>query len=1236
MPINLRALSMLLVLSGLVSLPVLAAESSTDTLLRGAKKWVDKDRADIAKTMLKKAILLDPNSQEALYMMGRIELKDGKSDEATKYLHKLKQTAPGGKRTQELNDAIYGKVAPALKAPTASFVKPVPSLQAPTSSFIKPTKPVTKLSVATAKQDPSKQVKQIKKSKRNEPELSPEAEKFNADEAAVRLANDPDVIARTDALDALADGNIDQAETSLLDIIKRRPNDPEVIGGLGLVQQKRGNFIESEKYFIQAVAAAQGEESEAGRWESLIQTSKFSQYMTNAKALLNENKLPEAEAAIEQAIALKPGDPDTLAVRGNIKTAENNFPEAERLYREALKIEGYNSFATRGLANLLVRMGRSEEALSFIERVLNDYPNEWRKSPYSQASLLREAGNLYIAAHQPSYAVKAFEQAVSVDPKNPWVRFSLAKHYISLDLIPLARGVIQEGVNLSPDDPAMHQVQALVLLSLDDYKGALDSLNQIPENQLTQDLRETKNSALIKYYSQQANEKIAQGNRKEAMRIMAVAQTLAQGDYSATEQVAEAWFRLDQQKLGLAAMRALPQPAPLQTQVRFASLLNRAKQDQDLEAYLPTLRIPEGNDDTSKKYRASIQEIEFAMAGRHYDKLIKAGKTVQAQQFADTIMNANQLSTSDYFRFHRSYFSKAQLPENAIAMLNQEKEQSPDDMNIRYELAHAYSQDKQNSNSQREIQELLAMTKSDDIDMRLRIAGLQQSVGDSNGARRTVRELTTSFPNNTEVLLQAGNIARSSGKYNQAMRYYQKSKAQSLQPQATNDTVIVSEQGPLLNLLPKSQDKRASKSIALVSSKESDSIYRSALAADTGKEKPKMVGLSAIDEAMNSIAAQRSAKIEAGLDIQSKTAGNGTSTYNSIEVPMLARFPIGYEAHGTIQVDKVSIDAGSLPVAFNDAALFGKIHITQTPLAAPLAQTASGTSIGLGYEQSGVKADIGLVGQGFPVRNVVGGIRTGGDFGGLSYSLSLSRRPYTGSLLSYAGAKDPISGITWGGVTNTGLSLYMSTTLGDFNVSGMGSYGLLRGQNVLNNSRLYLRAAIDTDIYTTDDSVLNIGLSASYTSFAKNQAFYTFGHGGYYSPQSSLSFSLPVELSGRADLLSYQVRASVSYSRTREDAAVFYPTDAALQAQAALGPNFPPGNSQAIYQGGAGGGFGYGLLAATEYRLTPNFALGGRFTMDRSAYYAPNNLFFYGRYMFNPETGAVKMRPEFVTPYAQY
>jgi Flp pilus assembly protein TadD len=1237
MPINLRALSTALLLAGIISFPVVAAvgpDNSTEILLSGAKKWVAKDRADLAKNLLKKLLLIEPNSQEALLMLGKIELKNGNRDEAQRYLTRLEQTASDSPHTQELSDAYHHK----------------------TSAHSEPTQPRDRKTIAMPGDDqktPDQKsvVVKHKSARKSTPQVTAKAQ---ADEGAGgagdNLALSPDIVARTDALDALADGNVDVAETSLLEIIKRRPHDPEVLGGLGLVNQKRGKFIDAENWFEQALKAAKEGKTETGRWESLIETAQFSQYMTNAKTLLDENKLPQAEAAIQQARTLKPQDPDALAVLGNIKAAANENVEAEQLYRESLKIEGYNVFATRGLASLLARTHRSAQALELIEQVLQDYQSEWKKIPYSQASLLREEANLFIETNSPSRAMNALEKAVKVDPKNPWVRFSLAKLYISLDLAPLGRQVMQEGVALAPKDPVMHYTQALVLLGQDDYAAGLSSLNQIPEEELTEDMRDTRKRALIKYDFQQAENKFAQGNRKEAIRIMSIAQIQARNNYSATEQVAEGWFSLDQQKQGLSAMRALPQPAPLETQVHFASLLNRAKKDQELTDYLPSLRVPEGADDTSKGYRATIQDIEFAMAGRQFDRLIKAGKTDQAQQFADNILNANHLSSSDYFKFHRSYFSSAKLPDNAIAQLNQEKEQNPDDLSIRWELAYAYYQDKQNNNAQREVQELLGLTKSDDIDMRLRIARLQQNLGDNSAARKTLDDLTSRFPNNTQVLLQAGNITQSDGEYNQAMRYYERIREQTQQPASSASAVKLAEQSTrpdlLLNLLPAKSltgESVITNSIAppLLSTRESDTIYRSALAGDSGHEMHVTSSdASSAQQAMDSIESRRSTSIEAGLDIQTKPASSGTSTYNATEIPLLARFPIGYEAQGMVQVDQVNIDAGALPSSFADAALFGKIQAAQYVPPQPLVTKASGTSIALGYEQGSVKADIGEVGIGFPISNVVGGIRQGGSIGRMSYSLNLSRRPYTGTLLSYAGARDPVTGATWGGVTNTGISLYMSTTLstsslGDLNLSGVASYGLLRGTNVLNNDRLYLRSVIDRDIYKTDNTVFNLGVSLDYMGFSKNQSNFTFGQGGYYSPQNSLTLGVPVELAGRADMLSYQLKAHMSYSHTNTDASTFYPTDPVLQARGAAGA-MPAGYTQPIYDASSSSGFGYGLLAATEYRATPNFVLGGRFSMDRSAYYSPNSAFFYVRYLFKPETGQVKMRPDPVLPYSQY
>lgn len=1418
MPIKLRTLSIVLVIAGIISAPALAAaapDQSTDFLLRGAKKWAAKDRPDLAKNLLQKLILIEPNSQEALFMLGNIELTAGNHAEAQVYLNTLEQTTPSGALTQELGAsyrlattdrtqleemrslAQAGKTAEAQKllmqmfpgkpprgemgveyyrllgSTKAGFIRaqnelpalyketgdsryrliqlelqanhpehlasairgyeelsrssnvntqrlqdnwrrdlyrypdnadkltairnflaaypndkemiellgdaqkniaaqrlgPKPATLAATDNTLakqqkvvpKPTSSaniVTSIPRMAANKPAAKPAIKQPRVASKTPDIVEQpivklpvaAEPVTAEPVTAEIVSkpvDPDIVARTEALDALEDGKLELAETSLTALLKRRPQDSEILGGLGMIKIRQGKQAEAENWFKQALRVS--DEDSIGKWTSLVTTAGFWKNMRLADELLEENQLREAEAVIQQALLLQPEDPNALALLGNIKAADNDLVEAERLYRQVLSKEGYNVAAIRGLTSLLTRTQRSAEALELLERVFQTYPDELNQNPENHAGLLREEADLYIAAHRPSHAVQALEMAVVLAPRNAWVRFSLAKLYISLNLTPLAIQVLQEGVALSPKDPDMHYVRALVLISLNDYAGGLDSLAQISDAEMTKSMRETWNRALIQYHFQQAESMLAQGNRKEAIRIMSIVETQARNNYSATEQVAEGWFGLGLQKQGLSAMRKLPQPVPLGTQVYFASLLNRAGQDQELAAYLPSLRIPEGTDVTTRKYQTTLRDIEFAMAGRQYDKLMKAGKTEQAQQLANTVLNTGQLSNADYFKYHRTYFARSELPENAIPLLEQEKELYPNDLSIRWDLAYAYYQAKQNTQAQGEIQELLALTTGDDIDMRLRVARLQQNMGDHAGAKLTINDLLNRFPENTDVLMQAGNIARSEGKYNRAMSYYRKTQEQAQKPVvAETRAVKLVEQDTdvLLDLLPDQRmatgsriNKTSRVAPALLSTKESDKIYRSALASDVATTKYVASNAATVaEQEMESIATRRSAKIEAGLDIQSKTASSGTSTYNATEIPLRARFPIGYEAHGIVQVDLVNIDAGTLPSTYNDSALFGQIQAYGLPTQ-PIPQKATGTSIGFGYEQESVKADIGVVGIGFPVSNVVGGLRKGGDVGRLSYSLTLSRRPHTGSLLSYAGAKDPVTNTAWGGVTNTGLGLYMSTTLKDFNVSTMASYGLLRGKNVLNNDRLYLRAAIDHDVYSTDDTILNVGLNANYTRHSNNQAYYTFGHGGYYSPQSSLSFSLPVELIGREDLLSYQLRLNLSYSRTSEDAAVFYPTAPGLQALAAAAAAaglFPTGYPQAIYGGGTGGGYGYGVRAAAEYRLTPNFAFGGRFNMERSAYYAPNSLLFYLRYMFNPETGQVKLRPDPVTPYSQY
>lgn len=74
-------------------------------LLASARKWEGMNRPDMARHVIKKALLISPQQPEALAMMGEIELKSNRIKDAAKYLQQLRQIAPNHPATQELADA---------------------------------------------------------------------------------------------------------------------------------------------------------------------------------------------------------------------------------------------------------------------------------------------------------------------------------------------------------------------------------------------------------------------------------------------------------------------------------------------------------------------------------------------------------------------------------------------------------------------------------------------------------------------------------------------------------------------------------------------------------------------------------------------------------------------------------------------------------------------------------------------------------------------------------------------------------------------------------------------------------------------------------------------------------------------------------------------------------------------------------------------------------------------------
>ncbi len=375
---------------------------------------------------------------------------------------------------------------------------------------------------------------------------------------------------------------------------------------------------------------------------------------------------------------------------------------------------------------------------------------------------------------------------------------------------------------------------------------------------------------------------------------------------------------------------------------------------------------------------------------------------------------------------------------------------------------------------------------------------------------------------------------------------------------------------------------------------------------------------------------QRNDWLSSAYDRLTRGGTPGQSQFDSSEIPVEWKTPWGPGGQLMLRSDQVAVSAGTLNLQDSYATrTFGSMLLCQPNCSAALTQqTALGRSYTAGYSEGDLRMDLGTTPQGFAVTHWVGGVREKGDLGPISWSIDASRRPITSTLLSYAGTRDPRTGAVWGGVVATGTTLGMSLdkggTLGFW--ANLGAHQLT-GDNVESNNRIQFMSGLNWRVINEDDRLFSTGLGTMVWHFKEDAGEFTFGHGGYYSPQQYASLSLPLTYAQRYTRFSYVVRGSVFTSWSQTNAAPYFPTSSALQAAA--------GNP--TYQASSGPGSGYSAIAAWEYQVTPHLFVGNRLEIERSPYYAPNSMIFYLRYALDRAAAQpVFLQPEPVIPTSQF
>ncbi|MDD2776990.1 MAG: cellulose synthase subunit BcsC-related outer membrane protein [Gallionella sp.] len=346
---------------------------------------------------------------------------------------------------------------------------------------------------------------------------------------------------------------------------------------------------------------------------------------------------------------------------------------------------------------------------------------------------------------------------------------------------------------------------------------------------------------------------------------------------------------------------------------------------------------------------------------------------------------------------------------------------------------------------------------------------------------------------------------------------------------------------------------------------------------------------------------------ETGYSMRYKSGLNGLSYLYESEVPLTWHVPLeDKQSSFVFKATNVNLNAG-------DAALWLDLFGTNLPVPAVLPSypvSANGMAFSAGYQSRTVSADIGVSPQGFAFNHVVGGLRVNQDIDGSNYALEVSRRSLAESVLSYAGAVDNITGVAWGGVTKMGgqASIYSPISGPWAAYASMGLYSY-EGANVLNNTSNHFSASLIYELVHTDTFKASISGRLSRTGFDNNQNYFYWGHGGYYSPQRELSFSLPLHLTGKTETLNYEINISPGIAEVVETPSWIYPTDPLRQA--AMLP--PTGVTLGNIVGAKGT---WRTDWTVEYAVAKQLVLGNRFHYDEAPAYKQLGAMLYLRYDF--------------------
>ncbi|MCP8350005.1 tetratricopeptide repeat protein [Pseudomonas sp. FBF18] len=1037
------------------------------------------------------------------------------------------------------------------------------------------------------------------------------------------------------ALDA---NDLPQAEQSFQARLREQAQDADALGGLGIVRQRQGRLGDADALFKQAISRGN-----SSRWQSALQGNRYWVLLDQANAARDAGNPQDARELLQRAIAMNPRQVQGPVSLADLQAAQGQFDSAETTYRQALSLDAGNPDALRGLVSVLAQNGKLGESQRLIDGLsdaqrerLGDLRVLRAAIAVGQARDAERSGDL-------AGARKALEEAVRNDPQNVWARYDLAQVYLKSDASGKARQTIDEMLKANPQRAEALYASALFSSRLGEWQSAQRSLAQVPTAQRSAAMHTLAEEIELHLLTRQAADLAKQGQRQQAMKLLQRAEPAAANNPGMLSALAATYIDIGQTEHALGMLRtAIAQsstPSP-SLRLAYAGALLKAGDDVQVNQILRELRSQPLQAGDQRSY----DDLVFQYTVRQADLLREKGDLVAAYDTLAPALAQRPQDPQAVSSLARMYLDNRN-PAKAVELFTPLLRQYPDNADVQMGAAQAFVQ-----------------------------------AGDADKAERAVEKALQLAPQNPQILTSAAGYYRGRGKLAKAEQLY----AQALALQAPPEQNVLNPFGQAIAVNPfvgqpgQRKQSRLSETVlaeipepaqtqvssraneafdapVLLASRDSEPGLRTASQATPQLATPAPVDpRAALQTELDTIREARSPQIKQGVTFRGNDSESGLGKITDVEAPLEISVPWN-DDRLALRITPVSLNAGGVKNELSANSRFGGItsEMAKNILAMPLpdllaeaedfyidspgSQKDSGVGVAVAYENpsQGLKADLGVSPVGFLYNTAVGGISLDRPFAEGSnwrYNLNLSRRSVTDSLTSFAGARDKRTDLQWGGVTSNGGRLQLGYDNQTYGMYGYGSWHKLLGHDVESNTRSELGSGIYWYLLNNQDERLTAGLSVSGAHYANNQSFFTYGHGGYFSPQNFFSIGVPVSWAQRGPNFSYQVQGSVGMQHIEQDSAPYFRDRQSQAALERISQAFATDGTtlRTTYASQSKTGIGYSLGASGEYRLGDGFFFGGTLGVDNARDYQQWTGGLYLRYLFDDGRGAMPLP---VNPY---